>query len=257
VVEVAVMDIRITGLDQLRRQLDSFSDRRFNAAIATALTRAARDVEKELQREIGEKLDRPTPRSLRSTAVEMANANKLQAVVRLRGDTTQANTPAGWLAPLEFSGNRLMKKFEQALVSRGVMPSGTYAVPGDGAIRDQYGNVSRGQIVAVLNQLGSNFSEGYAKVIGTTAAKRAKAAARSGKRYFAIAEQRGGLPPGIYYRDAKQGLKAVFFFTRNVGYRRQMTLITRGVRVGSQRLNEQVIRAVNEQIAKLAAKGRA
>lgn len=248
------LDIQITGLAELRKSLAQFSDRRFAAAIATALTRTARDIEQEWRAQMGAELDRPSARTVRGTVVQMAKADKLEARVAMRGDAGQVGTPAGWLRPVEFGGSRLTKRFEQVLQARGAMPRGTFAVPGDGAKLDRYGNVSRGQIIEALNQLGVDFSAGYSNVIARAAAKRAASAARSGRAYFVVRDQGKGLPPGIYYRDARRNLKAVFFFARGVGYRRTTTLIQRGARVGSQKLNEQVVRAVNEHIARLAAR---
>lgn len=58
------MEIKIKGLDELRRDLAQFSDRRFRAAVATALTRTAKKVQDEMRDELRTVFDRPTPFTL-------------------------------------------------------------------------------------------------------------------------------------------------------------------------------------------------
>lgn len=248
-----MLTVKVEGLEELKATLRglSFSDRRFAAAMATALTRTARAVEQQWRQQFPQELDRPSPRTTRGTVVNPANAKNLQAAVAVKGESDKADTTAGWLSPQEYGGSRLVKRFERALWAKGTMPRNMFTVPGDGATLDNYGNVSRSQIIEVLNQLGTDFSVGYAQVIGRTAARRAAAAARVGRKYFAIQDRKHGLPPGIYYRNQNKELKAVFFFVPRLQYPRRLTLIQRGMSVAQRNLNEQVGVAVKEQLRRL------
>lgn len=67
-----MMQVKINGLDQLRKQLAEFSDRRFAAAIATALTRSGKHAQEQLRAEMQQSLDRPTPFTL--NALHLAGA---------------------------------------------------------------------------------------------------------------------------------------------------------------------------------------
>jgi len=250
-----MVEIRVEGLDALKAQLQGFSDRRFRAAVATALTRTAGAVRQQWRQDLQADIDRPTPLT-RNAAISMpANAGKLQAEVFLREQLAGGGVaPAEYIGTQERGGDRRLKRFEQALVASGAMPAGMRAVPGRGARLDSFGNVSRAQIVQVLNQLGAKLSVGYQQVISRSAAKRAASAARAGRQYVAIPQDRNGLPAGIYARTGR-GLDAVFFYARNVRYPRRTRLLEAGQRVAGARLNAELQRAIGEHMARLAKRG--
>lgn len=249
-----MLTVQITGIDELKRELEDFSDRRFNAAVATALTRAARRLANEWQRDLESTFDRPTPATTRAVEVKMANANNLEAEVRIKDQAGNAS-PAGWIAPHERGGSRLVKKFEAALQSAGAMARGAYAVPGPAAKLDAYGNVSRGQIVQVLNQLGGGLSPGYRRVIGATASKRAASAAAKRRKYVAFPTREGRRPAGVYERQASGRLVAVFWFVPRATYQRRLSLIERAQAEGAELLGAELERAIGESAARLAARG--
>ena len=264
------MKIQIEGLDRLQAQLAGlgFSDRRFRATVATALTRTAHQVRQAWQAELRSDLDRPTPLTTGAPRVQRAEAGtgKLQAEVSLR-DSVRAGgvPPSEYLLTQERGGDRRLRKFERALVAAGAMPAGHKAVPGEHAERDAYGNVSRRQIIAVLNQLAErgSLSVGYRRVTGTTAARRQRSATRHGRRYVAITQAQGRLHPGVYEVRAEGGgaqggsrrtLRPVFFFVASASYRRRTDLIGAGRRTGAAVLEAEMRRAVDEQLRRLAAR---
>ncbi len=252
-----MITIKLEGLDALKAQLQGFSDRRFKAAVATALTRTAGIVRQQWRQDLQADIDRPTPLTRNAAISTRADANKLQAEVFLRDQLASGGVaPAEYIGVQERGGDRRLKRFEQALVSSGAMPAGMRAVPGRGARLDGYGNVSRGQIVQVLNQLGGKLSVGYQQVISRNAGKRAASAARAGRQYVAIPQSRNGLPAGIYARTGR-GLDGVFFYVSAVRYPRRTKLVDAAKRIGASRLDAEMKRAINEHLARLAAKGRA
>lgn len=255
---MTAVTIQLEGLDALRRQLDSFSDRRFRAAVATTLTRVAGQVRQAWRTELQAELDRPTPLTRNAPISTRADATRLRAEVFLRDRLASGGiTPAEYIATQEMGGDRRLRKFEQALVAAGAMPAGSRAVPGRGALLDAFGNVRRQQIVQVLNQLGGGaLSVGYRQVIGRTTARRQAAAARSGRQYIALPRGNGTLPAGIYTRAGRE-LRAVFFFVAAVRYRRRTGLADAAKRVADSRLGAEMKRAVDEHLARLAARGAA
>src|SRR5574343_1170170 len=250
------MQVQITGLDELRRNLSEFSDRRFAAAVATALTRTARVVQTAWQAELREKVDRPTPLTERAPIVEQATAQSLTAIVRMRDQVAAGQPPSLYLQPPTFGGGRQLKQFEKALIAQGSMPSGTFAVPTDYAKRDAYGNVTRGQLVQILVQLaGGSVSGGYRRVISASAQRRAQAAIRAGKEYVAVLQREGKLRPGIYGREGNK-LRMVFSYESRVTYRRMLSLADRAKTAVDASLQDELRRAVEESAARLAAKTR-
>ena len=250
------MKIEITGLTELRRELKDFSDRRFNSAVATALTRTAVAVGKEWTGQLTQRFDRPTPATTRAVMVKRAEntATRLEAEVKVR-DAGSGTPPVEWIGPGELGGQRRIKKFEAALQAQGSMPRGWKAVPGPAARLDQYGNVSRAQIVQVIAQLGAKFSPGYARVISASASKRAQRAIRQGRSYVAILPGNPAkLMPGVYERFGRS-LRAVFIYVQTTQYAKRLDLLGLGVRQAGQILNREVRRSVQESAARLAQRG--
>lgn len=243
------VEIDTKGLEQFRQ----FSERRVRAAVATALTRTAVEARKAWRTELTTKLDRPTPYTTNSIRTEMARADKLESVVAVKDQGGGAPPPAEYLGTQQRGGDRNLRKFERALVAKGAMPQGYKVVPARYARVDGFGNIQRGQIIDVIRQLGGNFSEGYARVISANAAKRARASARSGRKYVAILKDEGKLYPGIWERKGKS-IVPVFQFVRQVRYRSRIDLYQRARDVVGQQLQAQFDRAMSESAARLAAR---
>lgn len=249
-----MLKVTIKGLDGLNRQLDGFSDRRFAAAVATALTRTARVVQEGWKDELRAKVDRPTPLTERAPVLQQATAQNLVAVVRMRDQLANGQPPSQYLKPLAYGGGREHKKVEQALIAQGSMPAGMYALPTDNAKRDAYGNVTRGQLVQILVQLaGGTVRQGYRRVISASATRRAQAALRAGREYVAVLQTTGKLSPGIYARDGEK-LRMVFSYERSVFYKRSLSLDERAKRSAQQVFDKEFARAVQESAARLRAK---
>ena len=249
-----MLTLKIDGLQQTREALKAFSDRRFTSAVATALTRTASVIGKQWTGQLQSRFDRPTPATQRAVVVKRAEntAEVLTAEVKLRDQLRGRGTPpVEWLATQELGGQRRIKKFEQALQAQGSMPAGWKAVPGPGAKLDGFGNVTRGQIVQVIAQLGAQFSPGYARVISASAARRAARAVQTGRAYVAIQPgNKTGLTPGVYERAGK-ALRPVFFFVKSASYSRRLNLIGAGMREAQAVLNREFARAVSESAARL------
>jgi hypothetical protein len=273
--------VKTTGLTAAQALLEGFSERRLNAATATALTRAAVAAKEAARREMSSSFDRPTSWTLGGVYVRMATANRLEAEVGLADYTwTKSGTPAfRYLGPEVRGGSRSVKRFEQALQAFGAMPQGWFSVPGAGAKLDSFGNVSRGQIIQILSQVAGEITAGYSrtlpavrlgmrdKAVTRLKNKRRRAFGRAGGQYVALPTGRGKLKPGIYMargRDfgAKLGygrtgqLVPVLLFVRSVSYRPRYDFYGTVERVANAALGQELGRAIEDQAARLAAKHR-
>lgn len=250
--------VDIKGLDEFRDGLKDFSDRRMKAVVATALARTAKAVSVKWQQQINTTIDGPTSRTQAAAAFTGANAGKLQASIFLK-DHMQGTAPAAYLAPQEFGGGRLLKKFEQALVSSGAMPRGFLTVPGRHAELDGNGNVRRSVLVAVIRALGQDYSPGYQQVISANTKRKLAAQARHGKKYVAVSVRESGkhrVKPGIYERMADGSRKALFLFKSAVSYKKRLSLVDRAAVAQIEDMAQKEIdRALHESLARLSAKG--
>jgi hypothetical protein len=253
-----VFTVKIKGLEQLKSQLDGFSDRRFAAAVATALTRAGKIIRDDWKQELQARIDRPTALTANAPRLKMATANELLATVSMRSEVPNGTPPSQYLQPLEYGGGREHKKFERALIAQGSMPANTYAVPTDNAERDGFGNVRRQVLVQVLTQLaGGSVSRGYRRVISASAQRRAQAAIKAGRDYVAVLTRADNIYPGIYQRGKDGALKMIFAYEASVRYRKTTSLVERAREMAPRIMNAELRRAVEESMARLAAKGRA
>lgn len=252
--------IKIEGLDELRAGLRDFSERRMKAAVATALTRTAKTVSSGWQEQINTRLDRPNPRTQRATSFTGANAQSLVATVFVKDKSEGGTAPDQYLKPQITGGGRLLKKFENALVSSGAMPRGYVTVPGQHAKRDAYGNVSRGQLVSVIRQLGEDFSPGYQRVISKSVAKRLASQAKRGRKYVVVRPEevrKAHASAGIYERMPDGSRRAIFLFKPSVSYQKRLDLTgdnaqSKVVAV----LRSEIDRAIEESMQRLRSSGR-
>lgn len=245
-----MIKIEVTGIKELQAQFKDFSQRRMNAALATGLTRAAKRVSQDWQAQVNSKIDKPVARTRSASMFKGASANTLTAEVKLK-DQMVGLAPATYLAPQERGGDRLLKKFERSLVASGAMPRGYITVPGKHAQRDSYGNVSRSLIIAVISQLGKDFSPGYQQVISKRSDKRLASQAKRGRRYIVVKPSASRVSPGIYERMANGSLKAVFLFHKDVNYSKRLSLIERSQQVGNAIAVEEIGRALAESLARM------
>lgn len=245
-------------LDELRQRFQQFSDTRFQSGLAAAVNETAFAVRDVWGGQIVTRLDRPTRLSSRAPQVVRADVGRLVAEIRL-SDSVPGDP--GGVAPSEYlatqargAADRRVKKFERALQSAGAMPAGWKVVPGRYAQRDAWGNISRHQIIEVLNQLGQDLSPGYQKVISRNAAKRAASAARAGRVYVAIPRRQGQLEAGVYYRDRRGNLLPVFFFVSRTRYAARLPLDGAAGKTVAQLLPAAINKAMAARLRTFTAK---
>lgn len=198
-------------IEQLRRSYGAFSDRRFAAGLATALTKTAQTVQLAQRAEMRDVFDRPSPYTLGAVFVDRARADKLEARVGIADSPGGRGRPAiKYLRWQINGGQRTPKAYERALMRAGVLPDDMRTVPGKFAKLDGYGNISAGQIRQILSQLRIELSSGATSVLprvmdaDNQATRKAKqrritgAYKRAGGQFVAFPRGRGKLAAGIY-----------------------------------------------------------
>ena len=264
-----MIDIRVTGLQDLQREFKDFSERRLRAAAATALTRTAVTLRRELLGQLSQAFDRPTPYTLRQLRYVGATAQRLAAGVGFnvaaitdeRGavmryaDLGPGETPAGrYLTPNIEGGTRRAKRLEEALRAIGALPADWFAVPGQGANLDAYGNMTRGQVVQILSQLRVQFVAGSTRNMSRVAREQIAAQRKAGGRFF-VAPVGGKLAPGIYQRELLgRNITPVVIFVRGVTYRRRWDFYREARAIADRELPAQLDRALAESLQRLRAR---
>ena len=250
-----MMKITLDGIPELKAKLTGFSDRRFAATIATALSRTAVLVRDDMREALPSIFDRPTHYTLNSLRTKPANAQKLEAVVDFKDETTGGGIPATYyLMPQVQGGSRRAKRLEVALRAAGALPAGWSAVPGAGARLDAYGNVERGQITQVLSQLRIQLLAGSERNMSTDPRKQIAAQRKAGGRFFVV-QPGGRTQPGVYQREFMgRTVTPVFVFVKTTTYQRRFDFVGLSQRLADRHLPGQMDLAVEQQMQKLAAK---
>ena len=169
-------------IDRVRKSFAQFSDRRFAAGLATALTKTAQAVQVAQRAEMRDVFDRPSPYTLGAVFVDRARADKLEARVGI------ADSPGGrGRAAIKYlrwqisGGQRTPKAYERALMRAGALPDDMRTVPGKYARLDAFGNISAGQLRQILSQLRIELSAGATSVL-PSASKAERTLARQSTR---------------------------------------------------------------------------
>ena len=215
---------------RVKAAIRQYGDQITKVALPKALTRTAFDVRGALRDSLASTFDRPTPYTLNSTYVQAAAPSNPRAWVGFRENSGKGTPAARYLLPNVDGGGRRQKRAEVQLRNSGVMPPGRYAVPGEEAELDAYGNMKRGQLVKILSAVRAFGEQGYTANRSRTAKSRGK---RRHEGYFAAPPgNRSGLPPGIYKRDAADP-RPVLLFVKAPSYRprfRFHAIVERAVR---------------------------
>jgi hypothetical protein len=139
------------------RYLDNVQRKQIPFATSVALNETAKDVQAATYDQFRKSFDRPTPIVMKSLRIKYAKKTDLTAMVFMK-DKGLGGKNANSMAEIlghEFSGgSRIHKKIEFVLQQWKFISTGEYVVPGAAARMDKYGNMSRGQIVQILSQIG-------------------------------------------------------------------------------------------------------
>jgi hypothetical protein len=242
---VLTFDIR-SNASFVQAQLTNLQRKQLPMAFVRAANRTGREVVLALQKEMDRVFDRPTPWAKRGVRQRLASSSRPVFRVWLEEFGGKGIAAADFLAAEIEGGPRKHKRFEKALIAKGLMSPGSFAVPGGQAQIDAFGNVPAGFIVRMLADLRA-FPE------GSTYAMRNRKGKRAGRRktnYFFVPRKGSHLKPGIYWRMPNGMLGVAFIFVSGTAYRKRYDFD--GVaaqayeRHGSRLLSEEVTKAMRQ-----------
>jgi len=195
--------IKIEGLEGVQRMLGN-AGKQARFAAAKTITQTAKEVEKQLVKDMQGTFDRPSPYTLKGTFSTSATPAKLEATIGLK-NKGQRVPPAVLLKEHFTAGYRGAKPMERALAGMGALPKGWRALPGQGMRLDAYGNPRRAQVREILGSLASRMK--IARTVG-----RGKKKTTQLQGYFVVpVGTKSHLHPGVYWH-AGRSLKPMFVF---------------------------------------------
>lgn len=249
--------MQVAGLDAVLERISGFSDRRMRSVMVTSLTRTGQDVKAAHREEIMRVVDRPTRYTQNSLYLKAATDANLFAEVGWKDDSAGSGTPATkYMSPFVEGTARGVKRFELVLQAAGSMPKGWVAVPAAGARLDAFGNMSRGQIIQILSQLGVEMTAGYRRSMPRGNSDRARKAQisaykRAGGQFLAVLQTTGKLKPGVYQRELMgRTLTPVLIYVPRAQYARRYAFDDLSRRVASERLPVRFAQAMAESQAR-------
>lgn len=242
------ININITGLDDIKRQLGSMA-KQVNFAASKALNTTAFAINGELKKEMASTFKGgATAYSLRAFKVDKADKASLTASVSLRTDNNGAALPySKALGHLFTGGRRDYKKLEGWLKARRLLPAGLNVAPGSGMPLDSYGNMRRNALTEMLGVIGTQRTN--LRVFRRTGAGKAQKAVG----YFvALPGDRSKKHPGIYKRietGSSSALSPMVLFVAPGTYRQFINL----ERVGNEVVSKTFAPAFDAELAKALA----
>jgi hypothetical protein len=217
-------------------------------AMSVALNATAFGVRQDLQADMRRVFDNPVKWTLGGVRYSKATKKALTATVFIAEDGGKGIAPAKYLLAQVEGGQRRPKRMERALQSKGLLPSGWYAVPSRDLALDANGNVKGGIVTRILSDLGAFGESGY------TANRVTKSKARNtGRRFkrssgfFSVAPGGRG-QPGIY-QITPAGLRVVFIYVRSARYVQRFDLDALSERHALRRFPAEYEKAMNKALA--------
>lgn len=215
---MSMLRIAVDADNMLGRQFTELERQNLGFAVMQACNATAVEIRGEWARIAPRVFDRPVPMTARAAQYKKATRQKLFAEVFLRDESTGGTPPAKYLLSEVEGGQRRKKGFEILLQKKGAMPAGMFAVAGEGAPLDRYGNVRASHVSKILSQMGAR-QDPLQNQTDTSAKRRRR---RGGGELFALKVKRGRLLPGIYERfkfGAGSIVRSIFIFTRSANYK--------------------------------------
>ncbi|PXW23396.1 hypothetical protein [Paraburkholderia caballeronis] len=259
---MAAIEISVrTNVREFERGLNDWVRKQIPFATVQSLNAMAWESRGAVQDAMRSDFDNPVPRTINSVRVGKATKQSLRATVWIDDEPNKGIPPEKWLSAEILGGPRHHKRFERALQARGLMPSGTYAVPGAGAPLDASGNIPGSFLVQLLSYLAAFGEQGYRANMTDKRRKRLHNIVVSEKGYKKIAGvayfvSKGTgrnlhLPAGIYSKTGTHGsdIKPVIRFVRIPSYVERLPF----GQIVEQRVKSRFDEILSEQFARAIA----
>ncbi len=167
-------------LQDLSRAFRELEQKQLPFALALAATKTAQRIQRKAQAHLRQDLDNPTRTTISSLFLKPATKAKTEARVWFK-DSFFSGIPAdAYLRPQVYGGKRKHKRFEKALIARGLMKSNQYAIPRPDVL-DSNGNVKGSQVMRILSGLGA--AETSAGVTANASSSK-RSSRKNNKRFF-------------------------------------------------------------------------
>lgn len=233
------------NLQNTIRMLDERVRKQVPFATAKALTKTVQKVQSETYAEMRANFERPTPIVMRSLFIKPAKKTDLTAAVYLKGSDLGGKNRLGSMAAIighQFSGgHRRQKGIEYWLQRAGMISSGEHVAPGAGARLDQYGNISRGQLVQIMSQLRLGLDPYSWK---SNSARSRRNVKKAGEFFWS----RGGhLARGVWVR-AGRNVRPVLMVISKPKYRQRIDMLRIAERVVASSFNAEFSKAFDEAV---------
>lgn len=236
------INIKMTGLEKVQKQLRMLSDRGIKEASAKAINDTAFEVRRTMQREMDSVFDRVTPYLRKSVWINLATPDQLTATILPTYYGGKGIDPQKILAAQEAGGKRRDKRVESALRRVGILPNGYQTAPPidpmPGSVDDR-GNFKGSFIVQLISYFQAFAEQGHRA--NMTDKRKAKLAnvGKSANGYKTIngfvyfvsyGKLRGGpsshLAPGIWAKSGIHGsnVKPVMLFTKSGNYKPRFSM---------------------------------
>lgn len=216
-------------------------------AVASALTRTAKEILEAEQKLLVASLDSPTAYTKGSLRFKRADKVSLEASVSTKAPSAGNTNPASFLAPEIEGGLRSTKRFERLLQSSGLMPKGWRAVPAKGVQLDAFGNLPRALIGKLLKGLKGRMAQGPAAPTKGGKARKVKVSP-----YFVLLKTTGNKPPGIWERrtdgSSRTATPVVIYVTESK-YKKKLDFYGTAQRIAEQRLEKNFEEELDKAIA--------
>lgn len=217
------IDVKIGGSAKLDRALARLSGGELARATEDGLADGARDVAIALRKEMSAVFDRPTRFILNSVKI-IPSDDKKSVTIEPTYFGGNPVDPQQILQAQAWGGQRSPKRLEKLLQMTGHMPAGWYAVPGQGARIDAYGNMSAGQLQQILSQLRVRVLDGIENRMSFDKRRAVRAQRAAGGRFFVIPPGRK-VQPGVYQREfIGRNITPVLIFVRSATYQPRLDL---------------------------------
>lgn len=244
--------LEIKGLDKVQATLRKLSGNAVKEAAVKAINDTAFVVRKEMQREMSQVFDRPTPYVLNAVRVNPATVDKPWAIVSPEQRQIKGVDPQNILRASEQGGQRKLKRSERALQQAGLLPSGYFTVipkdpfPGSD---DARGNLRGPFMVQLLSYFHAFAEQGYKANMSDKRRAKMHNVGRSanghktinGVSYFVTyGGMRSGagqhLRPGIWAKSGTHGanVRPVLMFVRAPAYKAVISMDAIVKRAGVQ-----------------------
>ena len=245
-----------------RKQIKGIKDQT-PFAIRLTVNALAQTSKKEMDKQILQRVDRPTPYTKRAIFVKSAKSKTdptARIDVKNRGTATKrgGRTHEDIIGHLFTGGQRQRKGIEMLFQRAGLLRADEYIVPGAAAPLDQFGNVKRSFLIQLISYFRAFNESGFkANADSKGRLRQNRAFARSIKgasaaAFFVVTDRKGKLVPGIWARvsfSIGSAVKPILIFAKKPKYRQMFRMDKTVKTIVDRDANKEFEKAYNRAIS--------